>query len=654
MFGSRSFRVLSLFGALALGACSGAGEDVDLSADELNPVEKGAGAGVPVWDSDPCAAPAAYAKANGYNLIVANVGEHVIHGTPGRDLIVGTGGDDHIWGGAGADVICAGYGEDYVHGDNRDDNNPGNDANDGPDYIDGGGDNDHLFGDGGEDVIHGRGGSDYIFGGGGDDILLGDILDDHLFGEDGDDLLIGGHGTDIMMGGPGNDYLRGDTGNDAFLGGPGQDVASFITAMPPGQGQRANEPEDKLNGVKVDFSNDCAAASFAKDDVGGKTTFDGCANGDGGNEPVDSIEVVVGSPYNDVFVSGSDKVHFVKGYGDDRCDGTPCGTVVAAGTLFVALDTAARDTGAIVIGTSGTEILDVFTKNKEVHVRSLNSAPLATALPCTVQGNEVVCPVAHTLRYIAAYLGDALDIANFGSSVSDASRSPRDITIHASGGPGNDYLHGGDEQDVLFTGVQGEDHLFGNEGDDALLSESRKWPAMDCSKLTNDQRDHNPRCTEDKPDGASYDDGSDELYGGPGDDQLVTDYPCGKHKNSGGPGKDIAGFARSGRFDLNAQLAGAASVDTAFHGKAYNPQLCGVAYATMFLDSLEILEAADGDDTLYGNNDDNVIWGREGDDHIHGLEGDDILAGLLGNDTLYGGGGNDVFTGGEQVFPNAD
>ena len=637
--------------AVLLGACSGESEDASFSEEALLSLTTGAGAGVPVWGVDPCEFPHAFAQNNGFNYIEAKPGEHVIHGTPGKDLIVGTDGDDHIWGGAGADIICAGYGEDVVHGDNRDDGSPNNDANDGPDYIDGGGDNDTLYGDGCNDVIHGRAGSDDLWGGDGDDILLGDILDDNLYGEDGDDLLIGGHGTDTLNGGKGNDFLRGDTGNDTFIGGAGSDVASFITAMPPGQGQKVGSPPNTINGVKVDFSvtGKCDAPF-----LDGKSRHDGCANGDGGNEPIDGVETVIGSPYDDIFLGANGGPHFMGGYGNDKCDGKACGQGVAAGTIFVAVHSTPRDTGVTVMGTSGSDQLEIYPKGQKLIVHVTNNVPIAAQAPCQAVGQTVTCPLAHTLRFLAVWLGDGGDIAKFGSQVAGSDAFPRDITVHASGDDGSDWLHGGDEQDVFFSGPTGEDHLFGNAGSDALLSESRKWPAMDCSKLTKDQQDHNPRCYEDKPDGAAYTDGADELSGGPGDDQLVTDYPCGGHTNSGGPGRDIAGFARSGHFDLTAQLAGASTVTKAFHAHAYNPQLCGLAKATRFEDDLEILEAADGNDELWGNDKPNTIWGREGNDAVHGLGGDDDLEGTQGYDWLYGGAGNNVFKGGEEVFDNAD
>lgn len=56
---------------------------------------------------------------------------------------------------------------------------------------------------------------------------------------------------------------------------------------------------------------------------------------------------------------------------------------------------------------------------------------------------------------------------------------------------------------------------------------------------------------------------------------------------------------------------------------------------------LEILEAADGDDELWGNDESNEIWGREGDDEIHGLGGNDVIKGAKGKDRTFGGAGKD-------------
>ncbi len=620
-------------------------EDVGTSADALGAADRGAGAGPARFTVNPCDEPRAFAKAHGYNLIEARAGDHSIVGTERRDLIVGTGGDDEIWGRGGDDIICAGYGEDTVHG------------GEGDDYIDGGGDNDKLFGDSGDDIIHGRGGGDMIYGGPGDDMLFGDILDDHLYGEEGNDLLVGGHGTDVLMGGPGNDYLRGDTGNDFFIGGDGNDVASFATAMPPGQPEIVGRPANPVTGVKVDFTDDCAEAG----DVGGRKKHDGCANGDGGNEPLDGIELVVGSPYDDVFVGGGSNVKFAGGYGDDRCNGAACGTPLpagAAGKVFVSLAIeSARDNGLVVRGTKGGDTIDIVQQGGDFRVRGKAGTPIFAGPGCRAEGGDAVCNPKHVLRWIAAWMDDGNDVVKLAEAAGGSHRFPIDMTAHVNGGDGDDFLHGGDEEDVLFSGPTGADHLHGNAGDDALLSESRKWPKKDCSAKTAKERDDDPRCTEDKPDAAHYTDGADELFGGPGDDQLVTDYPCGNHLYSGGGGKDVAGFARSGRFPLHAQLAGRASKPQPFHGRAFNPALCGFAKGTRLENDLEILEAADGNDELWGNDDANIIWGREGDDRIHGLGGNDTLDGLVGDDYIFGGAGDDKLSGAggqNHIFQDAD
>jgi Ca2+-binding RTX toxin-like protein len=645
----RSIRFAIMFACAALFAACGAGsDDATRDAESVEgALSHGGGAGPAIWDSDPCADPAHYAATHGLHLIVAAPNEHEIVGTAGNDFIVGTNGDDEIWGRTGADFVCAGRGEDTVHGEA------------GNDYLDGGGENDHLFGDADDDVIHGRGGGDYVFGGEGNDALFGDILDDHLYGENGSDLLVGGHGTDVMMGGAGQDYLRGDTGNDAFIGGDDLDVASFATAMPPGQGQLATAPPLAVDGVKVDFSNDCSATGFDPSELGGKSTHDGCANGDGGNEPLDGIEIVVGSPYADAFTSGGEPKHFFGGYGDDRCDGIACGRSLptSSDAIVVFVDPIVRDTGLIVVGASAADDLEIFAAGTDLRVRSRDGGKLVAGPGCGAVSDGLRCTVDHTLRYVAAYGAGGDDVVHLGVSVAGASELPRDFTAHVAGGDGSDSLFGGDEEDVLFSGPTGADHLFGNDGDDALLSESRKWPAKDCSAMTAAARASDPRCDEDKPSASAYTDGADELRGGAGDDQLVADYPCGNHLYSGGGGVDVAGFARSGSFDIVAQLAGTATIVKSFSGRAFNPDLCGEANGTRFVDDLEILEASSGNDLLYGNDAPNVIWGRAGNDRIHGLAGDDVLAGLQGDDMLYGGAGNDVLLGGggnDQLFPDAN
>ena len=546
---------------------------------------------------DPCQDPAIKQRIN----VHATPGDpHKFVGTNGDDVIFGTNGADVIYGLGGNDVICGLGGDDYI------------DGGDGKDAIDAGE---------GNDIVHGRGGSDHIWGGPGDDILFGDILDDHIFGEGGDDILIGGHGTDVLDGGDGDDFLRGDTGNDTFIGGAGYNIASFATALPPGQVEVNDDGTvNPITGVHIKLDGGCGS--------------EGCANGDGGEEPLHGIDMFYGSSFVDKFDAPGKQVR--------------SGTGKPANSVFIdaATDRNGKivDLGVVVLGGAGNDQIQIYGSPGNVKVVG---AGLTAGEGCElVAAGTVHCSIESYLaarphrkepwHYVLAY-GDTGDdtIQFFGTF-------PREFEAHASGGPGNDHLIGGDEADVLFTGPDGTDWLEGGDGDDALLSESHhigpKWK------------------DDDRPDVADYHDGADRLDGGPGNDQLVVDYVCGGHRYIGGPGFDIAGFARSGRHGIHAQLGGVtrAAHQTAWYGYAANMDLCGnkmsawTSWKTGKDADLEVLEASDGPDYLWGDDENDTIWGRGGGDHIYGLLGDDDILGADGRDVIDGGGGNDKISYGAQ------
>ncbi len=131
---------------------------------------------------------------------------------------------------------------------------------------------------------------------------------------------------------------------------------------------------------------------------------------------------------------------------------------------------------------------------------------------------------------------------------------------------------------------------------------------------------------------------------------------CGGHRYNGGPGNDIAGFARSGNHPIWAQLGKptAAARQTQWYGFAANMDRCGsrpdawTSWKTGADGDLEVLEASDGPDHLWGSDQDDVVWGRGGGDHIWGLLGDDEILGADGRDVIDGGGGNDRIRYGSQ------
>ncbi|MFO0606685.1 MAG: hypothetical protein U0324_26165 [Polyangiales bacterium] len=574
--------------------------------------------------------------------------QRMIHGTPGRDVIFAVGADYVIDSGDGDDVICTGAGDDVV------------DGGAGDDYIDTGLGNDTVHGGAHRDVIHGRGGSDRLYGGDGDDVLFGDLLDDDLYGEEGNDVLVGSHGTDYLHGGPGDDWLRGDTGHDTFVGGEGRDTVSFMTAAPPLGGALA-AGDEAFDGVVVDLTarltaDDSAAEALRDHGAGELVGSAGVATGDGYREAVAGVEVVVGSAFRDRLVAGDGAVRLVGGYGDDAlagpasvaldggpgadtCRGAPCDAPGEPPTRpagpFAFVDGAAGDVGLVLLGATGTadDSLSVAMVERTVWVTFNNGDVLTPGPHCIhpspATPNVVQCALPGPFRYVLGYGGDGADRLDVLGDL------PRDLTAHLYGGNGDDTLVGGAGDDVLFSGPTGADTLRGQGGDDALLSESAS-PVQTTR-------------------GADYRDGPDTLDGGNGNDQLVADYPCGAHHFIGGDGVDIAGFRRSSPAGLSsyqgitAQLGGGINDRThaqPFHGRAFMAGLCAFdPHGTTLAGDLEILEAGEGDDRLYGNDQDNTIWSWGGDDRVWGFGGDDVLDGHRGNDEIYGGDGRDRLHG---------
>lgn len=577
-----------MFVALLLASCA---LDTELDPGEIVRAHAAAG-------TDPCADPDLRDLAN-----VSGSGDRFV-GTNRRDVIFGTRGADKIFGNASDDIIC-GLGGD--------------------DYIDGGGGRDHIFAGAGADIVHGRSGSDTIWGGAGPDVLFGDTLDDKLHGEAGNDMLAGGHGTDLLDGGANNDVLRGDTGNDTFNGAGGHDIASFATAMPPGQPEIRNSGQpNPTTGVQVFFEGQCQRG--------------GCANGDGGQEALHGLEEIIGSSFADDIRAGNRAVDLR--LGDDAP--TPTSTVLIDATYNRAGELV--DAGVVVLGSPGDDRLRIVGQGTKVNVTTTSAAPLAAVPPCvSVAPDRVHCDVGAFIasqphrpapfHFVLAWGGDGDDVIEI------AGYFPREFEAHAGGGTGSDHLIGGAEADVLFSGPDGEDFLEGRDGDDALLSESHKTLAWRGG---------------DRPESYAYRDGADRLDGGRGHDQLVADYVCGGHRYIGGPGHDIAGFARSGRHAIHAQLGGPARYQSKWHGFAANMNLCGsrrgrwTSWRTGAGADLEVLEGSDGPDRLWGDNRNNVIWARAGNDRVWSLDGDDEIRGGDGADRLDGGRGRNNITFGAQ------
>ncbi|NOZ42957.1 MAG: type I secretion C-terminal target domain-containing protein, partial [Alphaproteobacteria bacterium] len=133
--------------------------------------------------------------------------------------------------------------------------------------------NDTITGDGGNNRFQGQSGNDTISGGGGSDALFGDSGDDLIDGGAGDDFLTASSGFNTFIGGAGNDSIQG--------------------------GLLVNLPND---GNRVDYSS--ATGAITVNLTGAVGAFGSTVTGDAsvGSDSLDSIDAIVGSQFNDVFI----------------------------------------------------------------------------------------------------------------------------------------------------------------------------------------------------------------------------------------------------------------------------------------------------------------------------------------------------------------
>jgi Ca2+-binding RTX toxin-like protein len=540
----------------------------------------------------------------GTDHVYGGTGDDTIVNIKGKDSSFGEDGNDSIQGGPSADAIDGGTGNDTIDGASDRDNLEGGT---GDDLILGGDGSDTIDGGDGADEIHGGSGGEDMTGGTGNDRLYGDLLDDHMDGGPGDDLLIGGHGGDKMGGGSGSDWMRGGPNDDTYAGGDGIDTVSFADNTPS---------SDTTSGATVDLAAGTATTPDGTEMLSGVedilgSAFDDTIKGTGGPDGLD------GGPGNDKITGGGSADNLDGGPGNDTCDAaggdktTACGLGTSPETpadprpasAYVYMDPRGPDPGLYVLGQqgSGNDDLLVSGTGGAFSVTSRAGTPIAplpgSADTCAAGAGAVNCPAPSTALSFITVWGDSGD-----DHLSLGGNYPSTMSTVMDGGPGNDTLDGTAGDDILFSGQSGSDVLNGGDGSDALLALGT---------------------------------GGDKMNGGNGNDQLVTDDVCQGHDYNGGPGFDIAGFARyayAPKNGVKATLGGTASDPDRNN---CNPSHLG--------NDLEILEGSDGPDILTGTNGkDPLILGRGGNDVIHGMGGADNLDGGDGIDSIYGDGGFDT------------
>lgn len=262
------------------------------------------------------------------------------------------------------------------------------------------------------------------------------------FDDPGVGLNINGtNGPDVILGGPGPETIRGGLGADVICGGEGDDVLD-------GQGGR-----DKLFGQGG--SDVFKGAGLGQDLVtGGSREFDVARYADSGvgvsvdetagvvhmtgapvNGGILGIELVTGSPFDDILVgrSGADTLN--GGGGNDTIDPRGGSNDLDGGT--------------------GRDTVTYATASERQNVNLANGLTVRGTSEDQISGFEVV---------VGSPLGDRLT----GTSSADELRGGGgDDTVKVKGG--DDILDGGGGDDVLFPGG-GDDDVSGGANDPVTSS----------------------------------------------------------------------------------------------------------------------------------------------------------------------------------------
>jgi len=455
-------------------------------------------------------------------------------GSAFNDILTGNAGNNTLDGGAGSDLMRGGPGSDtYVVNSTGDVVEDTGGAYDtvlaGVSYrLSGGVENLTLTGSLALDGIGSSAGN----------VITGNSNVNFLIGLSGNDDLFGGAGADLLLGGSGNDNLVGGAGADRLMGGAGIDVAGYWLAPAA---------------VSVSLATGAGTA------------------GEAAGDRLSSIEILVGSQFNDTLTGGAHNDTLAGNDGNDILRGGGGDDLLTEGPA------SGQDNSDILLGGAGNDQLVDYGGTD-----FLNGG-LGDDSYYVYEATQIVfeSPDINEVVNVHPELLDNPVLLNTLESLfgdPDITSDGNDTVFSAL----FDYtLPFGIENLVLdpSAGINGT----GNEGDNSLTGNNQ----------------------ENVLDGG---DGNDTLDGGSGGDQLI-----------GGNGVDTVSYMTSiagVQVDLGAGTA------------------TGAVDEGETLISIENLVGSGHDDDLIGDNASNVISGGAGHDLLAGGDGADTLTGGSGNDTF--------------------
>lgn len=410
----------------------------------------------------------------------------------------------------------------------------------------------------------------------GDNTISGTKGDDVIVAKGGDDFVFGKGGNDLICGGSGVDVLFGGGGNDKLNGGSAGDLLV---------GQLGNDT--LKGGVDPDWVYFDGAPGPVEADIDA-----GTATGEGNDKLVSGIEGLVGSAFDDT-LKGDDATNFLIGNdGNDTINGFGDIDLIDPGLGNDIVD------GGDTPGSGFDLDIVYFTGTPGVVVN------LQTGTATGGQGTD--------------------DLANLEAVV---------------GSDGNDDITGDNGSNILFGGL-GDDTIDG--GGSQAIDYASYWfaaNAIDANLETGVATgegtdtlqnidgllgtiDFDDTLTGDNEDNYLDGDGGNNILDGQGGQDLFL-----------GAGGDDTIIGGPGDFDMVDYFCGVCDLDA----NLLTGDITGDGNDTV--SGIEAVGAADGDDTLIGDEGDNIFFGWGGTDTIEGLGGNDKLDGGGGTNDLDGGPG---------------
>jgi serralysin len=461
--------------------------------------------------------------------------------------------------------------------------------------------NDTYLGTSGNDSYSGVGGLDTIYGGAGNDSLYGGRDNDLLYGEDGNEYMDGGIGRDTVYGGDGNDTIVGGTGIDIIYGDAGNDY------MGAGTGNDTFYGGSGTDGVTYQNATERTIASLATGRGGIGTDV----------EVYDSIENLVGSPYND-WIEGDSVGNVLNGLaGNDTLSGLGANDSLSGG-----------DDNDLLIPGEGTDSVEGGNGTDTVSYQNASAAVSVSLVTGGISGDAA---------------GDIY------SSIENAAGSTGDDTISAVssgsmlwGLAGNDSLVGGAGNDTL-QGDEGANTLSGDSGNDTYNVASEEDVVQESLGGGDDTvvTVLTSYVLADNVERLSFDSAGSFATPDAAVPSLMISIPVGFDGTGNAQGNTITGGAGDDTLD------GAGDADT-LTGYAGND-----TYRVDHVNDSIIELADEGTDTVettlssytLGADLENLSYTGSGDFSGTGTAAANVLTGGGGNDTLDGSTGADTLIG---------